>query len=173
VEPTREIEVYKDADVLAIGGGAAGVTAAVSAARNGAKTLLAERYGHLGGLATGGLVIVIMPTSDGTNEQQIEGICQEYIDRLDAMGGSVVHPRREDLGSSDPALINKFRSYPWCTSEGKIKMAAIFEAEELKCGMNDMIEEAGVKLLLHSWGTRAIVEKGNIKGVVTESKQVR
>jgi hypothetical protein len=172
-EPAREIQVFKEADVVVVGGGSAGVTAAVAAARNGARTILLERYGHLGGLATGGLVIVIMPMSDGTAEQQIVGLCQEYIDRLDAMGSTIVHPHREDLGSSDPALIAKFRSYPWCVSENKIKMAAIFEAEDLKCVMNDMVEEAGVKLLLHCWGTMAIVEEGNIKGVFIESKQGR
>jgi hypothetical protein len=114
-----------------------------------------------------------MPMSDGSAEQQVVGMCQEYIDRLDAIGCAVVHPRRQDLGSSDPALIAKFHSYPWCVSENKIRMAAIFEAEDLKCVMNDMVEEAGVKLILHSWGTRVIVEKGNIKGIVIESKQGR
>jgi hypothetical protein len=173
LEPARDLTVFKQADVVVVGGGSAGVTAAVAAARNGASTLLLERYGHLGGLATGGLVIVIMPMSDCTAEQQVVGLCQEYIDRLDAMGSAVVHPRREDLGSSDPALIAKFNTFPWCVAENKIRMAAIFEAEDLKCVMNDMVEEAGVKLLLHTWGAGAIVEKNNIKGIIIESKQGR
>jgi len=64
VEPARIINVYKEADVVVVGGGVAGVAAAVAAARNGVNTILLERYGHLGGLATGGLVLVIMPMSD-------------------------------------------------------------------------------------------------------------
>jgi NADPH-dependent 2,4-dienoyl-CoA reductase/sulfur reductase-like enzyme len=65
-EPSREIHVAQEADVVVVGGGPAGIAAAIAAARNGAETVLVERYGHLGGLATGGLVILIMPMSDGT-----------------------------------------------------------------------------------------------------------
>ena len=53
-EPTREIEVVREADVVVVGGGPGGIGAAVAAARNGAKTVLIERYGHLGGMASGG-----------------------------------------------------------------------------------------------------------------------
>ena len=90
-EPASEISVCRVADVVVVGGGPAGFSAAIAAARNGVSTILLERYGHLGGLATGGLVMVIMPMSDGTNEQQIAGICQEIIDRLDAVGAAI-HP---------------------------------------------------------------------------------
>ena len=58
-EPAREIEVYREADVVVVGGGPGGHSAAIAAARNGAKTILIERYGHLGGMATGGIVIQI------------------------------------------------------------------------------------------------------------------
>ena len=56
VEKAREIPVVYDVDVVVAGGGPAGVSAAIAAARGGAETLLVERYGHLGGMATGGLV---------------------------------------------------------------------------------------------------------------------
>src|SRR5215469_2479354 len=56
-EPAREVPVFAETDVLVVGGGPAGTAAAVAAARVGAEVLLAERYNHLGGLATGGLVI--------------------------------------------------------------------------------------------------------------------
>ncbi|MHB8105553.1 MAG: FAD-dependent oxidoreductase, partial [Dehalococcoidales bacterium] len=55
-EPARDIKVWREADVVVVGGGPGGIAAAISAARNGAKTVLIERYGHLGGMATGGLV---------------------------------------------------------------------------------------------------------------------
>ena len=60
-ESEREIEVVKETEVVVVGGGPAGIAAAIAAARNGAETVLLERYGHLGGLATGGLVTLIMP----------------------------------------------------------------------------------------------------------------
>ena len=56
MEPASEIRVIREADVVVVGGGPGGHAAAVSAARNGADTVLIERYGHLGGMATGGLV---------------------------------------------------------------------------------------------------------------------
>src|SRR5512146_1797722 len=101
VEPAREVKVCAEADVVVVGGGPGGIGAAVAAARNGAKTILVERYGHLGGLATGGLVIAIPAMSDINGEQLIAGILQEWIDRLEPIGGTL-HPRKEDLGSSDP-----------------------------------------------------------------------
>lgn len=72
--------------VLVCGGGPAGIAAAVAAARNGADTLLVERYGFLGGMATAGLVNPFMTWFAG-KEQIIEGIFQEIIDRLKAKGG--------------------------------------------------------------------------------------
>jgi ribulose 1,5-bisphosphate synthetase/thiazole synthase len=89
-EPARDIRVCREADVVVVGGGPAGIAAATASARNGADTVLLERYGHLGGLASGGLVMIIMPMSDGTGEQQIAGICQEIIDRLDLVGAAIL-----------------------------------------------------------------------------------
>ena len=90
--------MFRETDVLVVGGGPAGISAAIAAARAGARTTLLERYGHLGGLATGGMVICIMPMSDGGPELQITGICQEIVQRLDAEGAAV-HPAREHIGS--------------------------------------------------------------------------
>jgi len=172
VREVLDTPVRYEADVVVVGGGPAGFAAAVAAARNGAKTCLLERYGHLGGMATGGLVMIIMPMSDGTQEQQIAGLCQEVIDRLDVMG-SAVHPKKADLGSSDPELLNYWRRYAFSVVDGKIRMAATVDPESLKCVLNDMVVEAGVNLLLHSWGTRAITEGNDVKGVIFESKSGR
>jgi hypothetical protein len=172
LEPAREINVCAEADVVVVGGGPGGIGAAVAAARNGAKTVLVERYGHLGGLATGGLVIAIPGMSDNTGEQLIAGICQEWIDRLEPLGGTL-HPRKEDLGSSNPALISKWRHYFSTVVDNKIVLCVNVDPELLKCVLNDMVTEAGIKLYLHSWGTRAIAEDGAVKGVVFESKSGR
>ena len=171
-EPGREISIINDADVVVVGGGPAGVAAALAAARNGADTVLVERYGQLGGMATGGLVICIMPMTGGTKEQQIAGICQEIVDRLDALGAAV-HPPKEDIGSNDINRVNYWRQYPFFVVDNRIRLSALVDPEILKCVMNDMIEEAGVKLLLHSWGCRAIVENNAVQGIIFESKSGR
>jgi hypothetical protein len=171
-EPAREVSVCQAADVVVVGGGPAGFAAAVAAARNGASTILLERYGHLGGMATGGLVIVIMPMSDGTSEQQIAGLCQEMIDRLDALGAAI-HPRKEDLGSSENRLVSRWKRYAFSVIEGRIRLSATVDPEALKCVLNDMVTEAGVKLLLHSWGARTVVDKEKVQGVIFESKSGR
>jgi hypothetical protein len=57
--------------------------------RVGAQTILVERYGGLGGLAAGGLIILLLTMDDGRGQQVIAGLSQEFIDRLDARGASV------------------------------------------------------------------------------------
>src|SRR5512146_2270084 len=84
VEPSRETRVLREADVVVVGGGPGGIGSAVAAARSGARTVLIERYGHLGGMATGGLVNIIPNMSDINGKQHIFGLTQELIDRLDA-----------------------------------------------------------------------------------------
>jgi len=171
-EPGREISIINDAEIVVVGGGPAGVAAALAAARNGADTVLVERYGQLGGMATGGLVICIMPMSGGTKEQQIAGICQEIVDRLDALGAAV-HPPKEDIGSNNIDRVKYWRQFPFFVVDKRIRLSALVDPEILKCVMNDMIEEAGVKLLLHSWGCRAIVENNAVQGIIFESKSGR
>ena len=171
-EPAREINVCRETDVVVVGGGPAGVGAAIASARSGARTILVERYGHLGGMATGGLVILIPHLSDGTKEQQILGICQEIISKLDEAGGAI-HPRYEDLGSSDPRLVKKWQEYLFFVMGGRLRLSVLVDPELLKCILNDMMEEAGVTLFLHSWSTRALVEKNSVRGVIFESKSGR
>ncbi len=171
-EAARETAVCYEADVVVVGGGPGGHSAAVAAARNGARTVLVERYGHLGGMATGGLVIQILLMSDGTNEQQIAGLCQEWIDRLDKVGG-VLYPCKEELGSSEKSVIERWKHVLFVVVGGKVRLTATMDPELLKCILNDMVEEAGVKLYLDSWGTQAIVENGAVKGIIFESKSGR
>lgn len=172
IREVLDTPISYEADVVVVGGGPGGHSAAVAAARTGARTILIERYGHLGGMATGGIVIQIPHMSDGGREPQIAGLCQEWLDRLDVIGGSL-HPRREDLGSSDSALVARWRRFMGNVKDGRIEHTAWVDPELLKCVLNDMVEEAGVKLLLHSWGTRALVEGDSVKGVVFESKSGR
>ena len=173
MEPAREIKVLREADVVVVGGGPGGHAAAVAAARSGADTVLLERYGHLGGMASGGLVIMIPHLSDGTEKQIIVGQCQEWLDRLDVRGASV-HQKYEDIGSNDKELVEYWRDFhPFFICEDRIQLGAMVDPELLKCVLNDMVEEAGVKLFLHSWGTKAIVDNNEVQGVIFESKSGR
>ena len=63
-ESSRDIPVYHNCDVLVVGGGPAGTAAALAAARTGADVVMLERYNHLGGLSTGGVVIWIDRMTD-------------------------------------------------------------------------------------------------------------
>jgi len=171
-EPSREINVYHEADVVVVGGGPGGHSAAVAAARNGARTILIERYGHLGGMATGGIVIQIPHLSDGGKEPIIAGLSLEWLERLDTIGGTL-RPRMEDIGSTDDKLVSRWRRFMGNVINGRIELTAWVDPELLKCVLNDMVEEAGVKLSLHSWGTQAIVNNGKVKGIIFESKSGR
>jgi hypothetical protein len=173
METAREIRVCREADVVVIGGGPGGFAAALAAARNGADTVLVERYGHLGGMATGGLVTIIPNLSSFDGQQYINGICKEWLDKLDAIDAAA-YPKNEELGSHDPTLVKYWqnRGQFFVRSDTVIKSVFI-DAELTKCLINDMVEKAGVKTYLHSWGTQAIVDKNEVQGVIFESKSGR
>ena len=92
----------RSATSLVVGGGPAGTAAAIAAARLGADTILLERYNHLGGLSTGGLVIWIDRMSDWEGRHVIRGIAAELIDRL--APDQIAGPERRDWGARDPDL---------------------------------------------------------------------
>lgn len=144
-EPAREIPVVAEVDVLVCGGGPAGTAAAVAAGRAGARTMLVERYGCLGGLATGGLVIVLPPlTRDG--HQVIGGIGQETLEALLSTGEAEY---RSDGGSSR------------------------FDPEGLKQLSDEQCVAAGVDLRFHSWAVGVFGEEGRPAGAIVESKAGR
>src|SRR5262249_37918214 len=87
-ELPRSIPVRAETEVLVIGGGSAGVSAAVAAARNGVEVILVERLGYLGGLATGGLIILLLTLDDGRGRQVVGGLCQEVTERIAKRGAA-------------------------------------------------------------------------------------
>lgn len=170
-EPQRSIPVVSEADVVVVGGGSAGIAAAISAARAGAKTVLIERYGQLGGMPTGGEVILIPSLSAG-NTVMIRGVMLEVMERLTTLG-AVCGPSIEDAGKVDPALMAHWGKYFNMTWNHEVCYGGYVDPDMMKIVLSHMVEEAGVDMYLHSWGAKAIVEDGTVKGVCFESKEGR
>ncbi|MGC1380402.1 MAG: FAD-dependent oxidoreductase, partial [Candidatus Baltobacteraceae bacterium] len=138
--PTRRERA--DFDVLVVGGGNAGCAAALAAARHGARTLLVERYGFLGGTATAAMVGPWM-TFHSERERIVGGIAQEMVERLMRAGGSPGHlPDTSDY----VATITPF--------DPEVHKALLFE----------MMLEAGVKMLLHAYFLDATLDGATVTG---------
>ncbi|WP_338131357.1 FAD-dependent oxidoreductase [Cohnella rhizosphaerae] len=123
---TRSME----ADVVVCGGGPAGLAAAIAAGRTGARTVLVERYGFVGGMSTAAYVYPWMTFHTLQGKQVVKGIAQEIVDRLSALKGSPGHLR---------------------DTVGFTHTITPYHPEIFKVLAVDMLAEAGVKLLLHSF----------------------
>jgi ribulose 1,5-bisphosphate synthetase/thiazole synthase len=146
-EPQREIPVFAQTDVLVIGGGPAGTAAAIAASKTGASTWLIERYNHLGGLWTGGIVLPLYSThavdKDKTWKQVMFGVGDEAWQRLKKIGGSIY-----DI---DPVI----------------------DPEAGKYILERMVVESGVKILYHTVATNVLMNGDTITGVFIENKSGR
>ena len=86
----QELPVYRSVDVVVVGAGPAGIGAAVAAARNGAKTLVFEAHGCIGGMGTSGMVSPFMTSYDAPCENMIiRGVFEELVNRMVEIGGAV------------------------------------------------------------------------------------
>jgi hypothetical protein len=149
VQPRRDLPVLHKTSILVVGGGPAGTAAAICARRLGADVTLVERYGYLGGLATGGLVLGIFPLYDREKKQVIYGIGEELMKKLDVLKYGIIDR-------------NKAPAYP------------TIDAEAFKFVLADMVLDSGITAYLDCWGVDAIVDaKGAVKGAVFESKSGR
>jgi ribulose 1,5-bisphosphate synthetase/thiazole synthase len=145
VEPERKIPVMTEVDLLVCGGGVAGFAAAVCGARIGAKILVIEKYGFLGGLVTGALVLTIPPLNNGFNLELAERL--RKVNSYAPLRNPGEDIRHHQLHAIDPEI--------------------------LKYEMLQILKEENVKLLLHTYITQTVVENGRIKGVIIESKAGR
>ena len=147
-EPSREIPVFKKTDVLVIGGGPAGLSAAVTAARLGMDTILVERYGCFGGNIT---VCAVEPPSWYRMPKTVES--RTVLSELEA--------RAVELGYSQPCMHNP------------PGVGMCHDAELFKLVCDEMVENSQVEPLLHCMGAYPIMEGDTIRGVYTESKSGR
>ena len=174
-EQSRTLPVVAQSDVVVVGGGPAGLGAAVSAARNGASVTLLERYPHLGGMASGGMVLVLDDMING-NEITVTGIMSEFVDRMEALGLAVYPPeedRRIDWDVYRKWARWGFFDFHVPKKPEPIVYAVSFDPDGWKRVSLALIEETKVNLRLHSWFSEPIMEGDKIKGVICETKRGR
>jgi len=158
-EPARQTPVFGEFDVLVVGGGPAGLAAAVSAARHGASTLLVERYGFLGGMGTAGGVTNfagLYGRRHGQVQQLVRGVVDELLARLDQLGG---------LNAPQDGL------------QGRIRVRS-YDVAAYKCAADGWLLDAGVQLLLHALAVAVVQDDSQdgaqgISAVIVETKSGR
>ena len=146
-EAEQTLPVLHQTDVLVVGAGPAGVCAALAAKQTGARVTLVERYGHFGGLWTGGLVLEVAGVQVKGGKQVVRGIGEAILQRAERLDHAVVN-RRPGV---NPTV----------------------DAEALKYVMVEMITEAGIDVFLHCWGVDAVSDGRTVQGAVFESKSGR
>ena len=160
-EPAREIPVTRDVDVAVVGGGPAGLSAAIASARTGAKTVLIEQFGYLGGTATASLMACIngfRNQVEPDSTQTVRGVAEEIVLQLKALDG---------LGKSPYPQ----KSYP--TEPGQLEYSCAIDTEKFKYVTLKMCVDAGVDLMFHTFFSTPIVEDSVLRGVIVENKSGR
>jgi hypothetical protein len=160
--PPRDALLAGDTDVLVVGGGPAGLGAALGAVQAGARVILAERYGFLGGNATAALVMPLMsfhtqtpaperrgattllPTDHGPGEPVVGGVLAKLLSRLVQVGGAI-----------PPTLATGY--------------VVPFDPEWFKLVALDLLDEAGVQLLFHAFAS-GVLGENKVEGVIFETK---
>jgi hypothetical protein len=156
-EPSKEIKVINDVDIVVLGGSCTGVFAAVRAARLGAKVAIVEQSGAFGGTATNSFVCIWHSLTDDTYEKQIiSGLTEEMLDRLKAVpNGLRIRTPKE----------NKWRAPHYSTY--------VLNTEEMKIELDRMVVEAGITPYLHTRYSAPFIENGELKAVIVENRSGR
>lgn len=158
--PACELEVSAKADVLVVGGGIAGVAAALAAARNGAKVTLIEREYGIGGMATLGLIAIYLPLDDGLGNQVIYGIGEELLRLSIKHGCEGISPK---VWLEEAPLEER----------KKHRFSAQFNPCLFALEMEKLLQDVGVEILYGTVATAVIKDGDNIAAVVIENKSGR
>ncbi|MCH8949857.1 MAG: FAD-dependent oxidoreductase, partial [Chloroflexi bacterium] len=172
--PAERVPVLARCDLLVVGGGAAGLSAAIAARRQGADVILVERYGYLGGLASGGLIVLLLTLDDGAGRQVVAGLCQELVERLEARD-ACFYPPSAEWGDPSDELVERYRRWGlvWGSAPHKVRYSVAYDPEEFKLVANNWVAEAGVRLLYHRWASDLVRDGDRVTHVVFTSKAGR
>ena len=160
IQETLQTPVSYECDVLVCGGGTAGFAAALAAARNGAKTILVEKKGYVGGTLVNGAgplhsffnLYQAYPEAEKT--QLVRGIAQELVDRLMERKASLGHLEQKKGGNYDSSI-------------------TLIDWEAFKSLAVELLEEEGVELLTHSVVAGALTEGNRVEGIIIQGKSGR
>jgi len=172
--PATTIPVLAETDVLVLGGGPAGLSAALAAAREGVHTTLVERYNALGGVITqqtmGSLAWYRFAETVDAG-----GLLHEFERRAKEMGATLDVFGEEARGAVPDFMIDLFHKYldDAGLRVGGVPTYEILETELFKWVADTLVREAGVVPILHCWAVDAILDGPTIQGVITESKSGR
>ncbi len=155
----QELPIYRSVDVVVVGAGPAGIGAAVAAARNGAKTLVFEAHGCIGGMGTSGMVSPFMTSYDAPCENMIiRGVFEELVNRMVEIGGAV-----------DPKGVRNEQPYASYFHIGHNNVTP-FDPHAFKLIGMRMLRESGAELLLQTQFVNVIKDGDRITGVVINNK---
>ena len=159
VAKEAKIPVYRDVDVVVVGGGIAGVAAAIAAARQGKKTVILEKNAALGGLATLGHVCVYLPLDDGVGHRIFGGLSEELLYTT------------IKYGYSDLPDCWKFRTEYVQNPAGRY--ATTFNIPAAIFAFDEQCEQEGVETIFDVVFSEPIMDGNRVRGVICESKQGR
>jgi hypothetical protein len=153
-EPARETQIHGEYDVVVLGGGPAGMAAAVAASQAGRSTLLVERYGFLGGMGTAAGVTNfcgLHANVHGEIRRVVQGVATDLLDRIDRLGGL----------NAPHALFGK-------------TVAQAYDTAAYKIAADEMMAAAGVQLLFHALGAGVVMDSPRrIGALLVETKSGR
>ena len=158
IEPAREIELAAETEILIIGGGPAGIAAATAAARCGARVMLLEKYGFLGGMGTAAMVTNfcgLHANINGSVQQIVRGVADDILERLDNLDGlREPHPVKAKGGGHDVA-------------------AQAYDTSAYKMATDDLLLSAGVDIRFHTFAVDVLMDGARIDAVLVETKSGR
>ena len=164
-ESAKDIPLVGDFDVAVVGGGPAGIAAAIAAARNGARVILVESRGFLGGMMTegnAGLTRYIVHVKDSDDKRKVVAQLATEPSSVQIVGGiplEITH-RLMEMGAA-------------IGTNGTAGNYVFTAQQDFKWLLLKMMEEAGVKLLLHSLIVDVIKDGDDIRGIIVENKSGR